>query len=58
MFTISAWMFTVPVWCGICETDLGKNNLETKLREIADHELFGDWLSAKSKFINWVSAPK
>jgi len=28
MFTITAWMFTVLDWCGVCETDLGGNNLE------------------------------
>jgi len=28
MFTISAWTFTESVSCGVCETDLGGNNLE------------------------------
>jgi len=28
MFSISVWIFTVSVWCGVCETDLGGNNLE------------------------------
>jgi len=28
MFTLSAWMFTASVWCGLRETDLGGNNLE------------------------------
>jgi len=37
MFTISAWTFTVSVSCGVCETDLGGNNLEAQLREIDDH---------------------
>jgi len=28
MFTISAWMLTVSVWCGVCETNLGGSNSE------------------------------
>jgi len=59
------WMFIFFVWCGVCESDLGGNNLEAYLREIADHGFILNsvrviWrLALGSKLsINWVSAPK
>jgi len=40
VFTLAdfrASTFTVSFLCGVCETDLGGNNLEAQLREIDDH---------------------